>query len=146
MWLKRWPALLIGLGLLCLVFVVPLFPPRHLVEKIWQAPPRPHPLAGLRLQGVAEWGGMGPNSIEIDRFLEVKCGVLPGRGWRLPGTSTGREPASEPIWERRGFEVIWEVDALRLRLPGRVLRFDDPDVVRELLVPGQDFGSLRACR
>jgi len=142
---KRWPALLIALGALCFIVVAPLFPPRHLVEKVWHAPGGFHPLRGVRLQGIAEWGGVGPNSIEIDRFLEVKCGVLPGRGWRLPGTSTGREPASEAIWTRRGFEVIWEVDALRLRLPGRLLRFDDPEVVRELLVPAQDLASLRGC-
>lgn len=123
-----------------------LLGPRYRVEEVWQAPGGFHPLRGLRLQGVAEYGGVGPGRIEIDRFLEVKCGVLPGRGWRLPGTSTGREFASEAIWTRRGFEVVWEVDALRLRLPGRVLRFDDLEAVRQLLVPAQDFESVRACR
>ncbi|WP_034385008.1 hypothetical protein [Deinococcus sp. YIM 77859] len=134
----------LGVGLLLLA--APLFQPRYRVEQVWAAPPPPHPLAGLRLQGVAEYGGLGPGRMDIDRFLEVKCSVLPGRGWRLPGTSTGREPAPEPIWTRRGFQVTWEANALRLRLPGRVLRFDEPGMVRELVVPAQDVANGRVCR
>lgn len=133
-------------GMLAAPFFQFLFQPRYRVESVWQVPGGSHPLRGARLQGVAEYGGFGPNRMDFDRFLEVRCGGLPGRGWRLPGTSTGREPASEAIWTRPGFEVSWEADALRLRLPGRVLRFDDPETVRELVVPAQDFASLRGCR